>query len=294
MGPVRVLALWLSASQLCLPTAKAGGLAFGNSAKLLATGGVSQIEGAGGGGLSSWALITGYGTDNSFGGNVHYTHILLPDFELRSAGAAVGIADRFELSFANSVFDTNETGEALGLGEDFTFEKQTFGVKMRVLGDAIFDQDSWVPQVSLGAQFKKTEDAAVLSAVGAARDSDTDYYIAASKLFLGQGLLVNTALRLTRANQLGFLGYGGDQEGRRTVQFEGSLVQLLSRNLAVGAEYRSKPDNLGFAEENDALDVFGAWFINKHASVTAAYVELGSVALQENQNGAYLSLQIGF
>ena len=30
--------------------------------KLLATGGVSQVEGAGGGGLANWALITGYGT----------------------------------------------------------------------------------------------------------------------------------------------------------------------------------------------------------------------------------------
>ena len=34
---------------------------------LLATGGVSQVEGAGGGGLASWALVTGYGTDNGVG-----------------------------------------------------------------------------------------------------------------------------------------------------------------------------------------------------------------------------------
>jgi len=36
--------------------------------RLLATGGVSQIEGAGGGGLTPWALITGYGTDAQIGG----------------------------------------------------------------------------------------------------------------------------------------------------------------------------------------------------------------------------------
>ena len=33
--------------------------------KLLATGGVSQVEGAGGGGLVPWALITGYGSVDS-------------------------------------------------------------------------------------------------------------------------------------------------------------------------------------------------------------------------------------
>ena len=32
--------------------------------KLLATGGVSQVEGAGGGGLGAWALISGYGSDH--------------------------------------------------------------------------------------------------------------------------------------------------------------------------------------------------------------------------------------
>lgn len=44
---------------------------FFESGKLLATGGVSQVEGAGGGGLSTWALITGYGTRDAVGGNVH-------------------------------------------------------------------------------------------------------------------------------------------------------------------------------------------------------------------------------
>ena len=40
--------------------------------KLTATGGVSQVEGAGGGGLTPWALITGYGTRDSYGANAHY------------------------------------------------------------------------------------------------------------------------------------------------------------------------------------------------------------------------------
>lgn len=41
--------------------------------KLIATAGLIQIEGAGGGGLAPWALITGYGTRDSVGANVHGT-----------------------------------------------------------------------------------------------------------------------------------------------------------------------------------------------------------------------------
>jgi len=44
------------------------------SNKLLLTGGVSQVEGAAGGGLTPWAVIGGYGTNNEIGGNIHYTY----------------------------------------------------------------------------------------------------------------------------------------------------------------------------------------------------------------------------
>lgn len=81
-----------------------------DSAKLLATGGVSQVEGAGGGGLAPWALITGYGTRDAIGANVHYTYANLPDFTLHSGGVAVGFFDRVEVSYARQWFDTGEAG----------------------------------------------------------------------------------------------------------------------------------------------------------------------------------------
>src|SRR3954464_12725816 len=74
--------------------------------KLLATAGVSQVEGAGGGGLASWALITGYGSRDAIGGNVHYTAVPLPDYTLQTAGVAIGLFDRLELSYAWQGFDT--------------------------------------------------------------------------------------------------------------------------------------------------------------------------------------------
>jgi hypothetical protein len=128
-----------------------------------------------------------------------------------------------------------------------------------------------------------------------ARDaSGTDFFIAATKLLLGEGLLLNGTLRFTRANQFGLLGHGGDREDGYRAQFEGSAALLLSRRFAVGGEFRTKPDNLRFARENDAFDLFGAWFVNQHLSVVLAYVDVGKIAAQGRQNGAYLSLQAGF
>lgn len=76
--------------------------------------------------------------------------------------------------------------------------------------------------------------------------------------------------------------------------FEGSVAYLLNRDLAIGAEYRQKPDNLGIATEDDAWDVFVAWAPSKHVSLTVAYVDLGNIVIADNQRGVYASLQVGF
>jgi len=264
-----------------------------DSGKLLATGGVSQIEGAGGGGLANWALITGYGTRDGIGANLHYTTVLLPDYRLQSAGVAIGLFDRLELSYAWQEFDTKDVGAALGLGRGFTFHQNIFGAKLKLVGDAVYDQDSWLPQISIGLQHKENDRGAVIAAVGGKGSVGTDYYIAASKLFLEQSLLVNVTLRETKANQFGILGFGGDKHNDYSTQFEGSVAYLISRRFAVGAEMRTKPSNLGVAHEGAAWDLFAAYFFNKNLSLTAAYADLGNLVIRNNQQGAYLSLQAG-
>ena len=107
-------------------------------------------------------------------------------------------------------------------------------------------------------------------------------------------LLVNGTVRWTNANQTGLLGFGGDANDDHEAQFEGSVGWLLSRNIVVGAEYRTKPDNLSFAEEEDWFDIYAAWAVNKHFSVTAAWADLGSIATFEDQRSLYISLQAGF
>ena len=264
------------------------------SGKLLATAGVNEIEGAGGGGLVPWALITGYGTKDAIGANAHYTYVHLPGFDLHTAGLAVGLYDRVEVSLAHQWFDTRGTGAKLGLGSGYTFGQTIAGVKVRVFGDAVYDQDRWWPQVAVGAQYKTNNRGAVLAAIGARSSDGVDFYVSATKLFLAQNLLLDATVRATKANQFGILGFGGDRSNGYSAQFEGSAAYLVSRKFAVGAEYRTKPDNLRFAREDNAWDVFAAYFLNKNLSATVAYAQLGRIARQGDQGGVYFSLQAGF
>lgn len=265
-----------------------------NGTKLLLTGGVSTIEGSGGGGLSTWATTTGYGDDEGVGGNVHGTLVSLPDFEFATWGVAAAAFDRVELSFARQSFDTRDAGAALGLGKGFTFNQDVFGMKVVVIGDAVYDQDRWLPQIAVGAQYKKNDQGPIIAAVGGLDDDGVDYYVAATKLLLDKSLLVSGAVRMTKANQTGLLGFGGPDGDDYQPEFEGSVAWLASKRLAFGAEYRTKSGNLAFAREDDWLDVFAAFAVNKNLSITAAYVDLGDIATFKDQRGVYLSLQAGF
>lgn len=262
--------------------------------KLLLTNGVSNVEGAAGGGLATWAVIGGEDTEDGIGGSIHATYVPLDDFTLTTFGATIGIHDRFEFSYAHQIFDTRAVGTALGLGHGYTFGQDVYGAKVRLFGDAVYDQDSLLPQVSVGVQYKHATRGPVIQAVGGKAASGTDFYVAATKLLLRQSIVVDGTIRFTKANQFGLLGFGGDRSDAYSAQFEGSAALLVDRHLAVGAEARTTPDNLGFAQEDDAYDLFAAWAPAHHFTVTAAYVDLGDIATVKAQHGAFLSLQASF
>jgi len=267
---------------------------YDNGGKLLLTGGVTQLEGAAGGGLTPWAVIGGYGTDDEIGANAFYTRVNTGAYHLDDAGVMIGIYNRVELSFAQQRFNTEQVGGLLGLGDGFTFQQNVIGVKVRVAGDLVVNSDSWMPQISVGVQHKKNNQPAVLAFVGAKDDSGTDYYVTATKLFLADGLLINGTLRFTKANQIGILGFGGDKNDSYKPQLEISAAYLLNQKWAVGAEYRMKPDNLGIAREDNWFDAFVAYAPNKHVSFTVAYADLGNIVIKDNQRGVYASVQVGF
>lgn len=280
----------LGAAAVSAPVAAAQTLEPGG--KLLLTRGISNVEGSGGGGLTPWALITGNETDRGVGASAHYSYATVADFDVESIGAAVGLYDRLELSWSQMTLDTLEAGAALGLGEGYEIGQDIWGAKLRVAGDAVYAQDSWLPQIAVGLQYKTADRGTLVKALGAQEDEGIDVYASATKLLLSESLLANATLRYTSANQTGLLGFMGDQE--MNLQPEFSLGYMLSRRLVVGGEYRFKPDNLAFAQEDDYFDFFSAYAVNDTLTLTAGYVDLGSIATFDGQRGLYLSAQIGF
>ena len=304
-------ALLIGAAGLACTAAQA------DTGKLLLTGGVSSIDGAAGGGLTPWAVIGSNATAGEIGGSAFVTRTTTQDFGLTAFGAAIGIKDRVELSLARQDFDASPAialnGVApFGITPGQHILMDIVGVKVKVAGDAVLDSDSLMPQIAVGLEYKSValgSLGSVLNFLGA-KTSGADFYVSATKLFLAQGILLNATLRNTNANQNGLLGFGSAAPGKDSRSWvpEVSVAYLLSKNWAVGAEYRAKPNNLedlgkaaglgsGLAE--DAWrDVFVAWAPNKNVSLTLAYVDLGrivpGVTAARNQSGYYLSAQFAF
>jgi hypothetical protein len=258
-------------------------LAAAPGSRILATSGATQIEGSAGGGIVPWAVIAGYGSDTETGGALHHTTVAVDDFRLTGVGGNVGWNNRIELGFTRQHLDV------MPLGLDI--EQDIFSAKVRIAGDLIYGD---APQLSVGLQHKRNRDFTVPELLGAANDSGTDYFVSASKLWLGAlsgyNLFANVTARYSDANQGGLLGFGAAGEDRELL-LESSAAVFLSPNWAVGVEYRQKPDLLGLGEE-DWTDAFVGWFPNKRIALVGAYASLGSIAGLVDQSGWYLSVQV--
>ncbi|MGJ8690584.1 MAG: DUF3034 family protein [Gammaproteobacteria bacterium] len=251
--------------------------------RIKGTGGVSSISGGGGGGLIPWATLGGLATREQRSLSGFITRADVDDFTLDVKGITLNLNNRIELSVARQDFTIKANNAEIS--------QDKYGLKAKVSGDLIFGQ---MPQITLGLEKSHLRDPATARAVGARDDDGVDFYVSAAKAWIDGPLhrtsMLNFNLRSSKANQFGLLGYGGDDQDRQLL-IEASAAMFLTRSIALGVEYRQKPDNLSALIEEDASDVFIAWFPNKHFSVTAAYVRLGDIAGAQNQNGYYLSIQ---
>ena len=256
--------------------------------RLLATGGIMQLEGSAGGGLTPWAVIAGLGTEDEIGASAFCTQVRPQDFRLDSCGVAVGLYDRVELSVARQAFNLGATAPGQNI------DQTIIGGKVRLFGNVVFDQDTLLPQVALGVQYKHNSDFDIPRALGARHADGADVYLAATKVWLdgpfGRNWLADLTLRESNANQMGLLGFGGP-DGNYHLLAEGSVGMFLTDNLVFGGEYRQKPDNLAVFREDDFKDVFLSFIPVKYFSVTIAYVDLGNIANRPGQAGSYVSIQ---
>lgn len=255
--------------------------------KLIGTAAVNHIEGSAGGGLIPWAVLSGYATDNQWGGSAFMSRSDVDDYSLQTFGFALNYQDRLEVSFSKLEF-----GIDAGLPD---ISMNVIGAKYRLYGDVIYSN---LPQISIGIQHKTVLDFAIPSAVGALDDSGTDIYLSAAKVWLdGIGhrtVLLNLNARMSKANQIGLLGFGTLGDDDYDITFEAAFGVFLNRNWLIGTEYKQKSDRLSAVKEDDWHDVFITYLPNKSFTVTAAYINLGTIAGSKDQSGYYLSIQGSF
>lgn len=252
--------------------------------KLLGTGGTSSIEGSAGGGIVPWATIAGYASSDEWSATAGYNRVLVDDFQLTTHSAAVSFDNRYELSLARQQFWVAPL--------QLSLEQQIIGVKVKVAGDLLYSD---LPQLSLGAQFKHQQRFEVPQAVGALHQNGIDWYASVSKVYLdaiwGRNVLTNATVRLTKANQTGLLGFGSSDSDQYHAVGELSAALLVRHDVAIGIEFKQKPNQLAFAREDHWKDLFVGWFINRNVSIVAGYVDLGSIAQLDDQTGFYLAIQ---
>lgn len=257
-------------------------LSTANDGKLLGTAGLSQIEGSGGGGIVPWATLSGYDSQDEISVSLALSQVDLKDYRLNVQAISASFYDTFEISAGHQRFDLKTLGGDIKMN--------IVGAKYKISGDAVYGS---LPQFSVGIQHKTLEDKAIANLLGASSTSGTDIYVAATKVHLGAiagyNAVWNISARATKANELGLLGFGGVNNEQYKIMFEASAAILFSRHLAVGFEYRQKPDNLSL-NEDDWLDVFLTYFPSKSVSITVAYAKLGTIAGADDQNGFYFSI----
>jgi hypothetical protein len=288
---------------------------------LLLSGGVTSFEGTAGGGITPWALISGYSSKEEINGTANLQLLQIGDYQLTTAGVSVGIYDRVEVSLQRQSLDVSDgitsnvfsllTDGAVPTAPGTDIEQDIIGVKVKLFGDALFAEKPYLPQVSLGLQYKKNRDfdtslpipsgdvplpgQGVPQIVGATEDSGLDIYISATNVWLGgafgKNLLVNLTARATKANTFGLLGFESANDDSYDIEFEGSLAIIPTPNTAIGIEWRTQSNRLGgLAEEETVTDFFIGYFPSKSWSALLSYVDIGNLPFETEANGFYLTV----
>jgi hypothetical protein len=286
-----------------------------------------NIEGEGGGAIVPWAYISNPSADGGVGAAASMWTWVSDSYTINFWPVAFTIGDSLELGIAYQNLDTSTLRDDLkgdsyaALGGAARLDIGMDNVQM-VTAHAKYQflkETETMPAMAVSVSYKKaidvdelddnlTEDVrAVLGAgapdvldwMGVDDDSGFEVNLMATKLWKTKiPVLTAVNLRYTQANQLGFLGFSDDW----TLHPEVTLAFLPEPNVAVGIEYRHKPDELksvndyltgqgvigGFSqlndytfEESDFVDVFAVYFPTPKLSIAAGVANIGNVVHKE-------------
>ncbi|MBI4687868.1 MAG: DUF3034 family protein [Nitrospirae bacterium] len=287
-----------------------------------------NIEGEGGGGIVPWAYLINPSKDGGIGNpSIGAWTWISNGYTINFWTAGISVMPRLELGFAWQNIDITTLRDdlkgdsqiALGAGTALDTGRDNLQMVTAHAKFLILKETDTMPAVAVSAEVKKalsvddldnnlsSDVRGVLGAgapdllkwMGVDDDTGVDFNLMATKLWKTKiPILTAVNLRYTKANQLGFLGFSGDY----SLHPELTVAILPEPNVAIGMEYRHKPDklksvndylraNAGGAtfpalndytfQENDFIDFFVAYMPTPKLSITAAVANIGNVVHKE-------------
>ena len=258
------------------------------------------IEGYSGGAITPMAYMCNYcncgceDREHLAGPSVSYSYMRITSKQLHTVALTQAIRDRVEFGFA-----VNQ----LWLGSLYDdVKKQTpmdpvrrdvylyhFNVRGKLLGENSFDLP--LPAIGAGVHLKHNHGlnqinrrlGKAFSAIGMDKNYGVDYTLTATKMFptlaFGRPVIVTGGARLSKAAQLGLLGFGKTYRG----SFEGSVVCLPTDELVLGYEFREKRNPYGkipglIGDEDNWHALSASVIVDKHLTVSVLAGLLGHVA----------------
>ncbi len=225
--------------------------------------------------------------------SVAYSFVNLGSKELHVASVSQTFFERFELSYAYNNLDSgslyNDVRKAgLDMGEHHV-GLHHFNIRAMLLKENSFDMP--LPALTAGVHFKYNEDmdaidhnlGGAFTNIGYDDNFGIDYTLTATKTFpkiaFGRPIMVTGGLRLSRASQLGLLGFGDDYRAT----FEGSVAYCPLDQVCLAYEYRMKRNPYdeisGLIEDEDDWHAFSAsWIVNDRLTITGVYGKFGNIA----------------
>jgi len=311
----------LLASSLLVP--------FGQSA--FANIPILTIEGEGGGAIVPWAYTSNASKDGGIGMPAGSIWTWVSDsYTINFWPVAVSIGDRLELGFAYQNLDIstlksdlrNDSSALAANRLDTKLDNlQMFTAHAKY--QFVKESENW-PAMAISVSYKKALDVdelddnltdnvrnagligaggpKVLKWMGVDDDDGFEVNLMATKLWKTKiPLLTAVNLRYTQANQLGFLGFSDDW----SLNPEFTLAILPESNVAVGVEFRYKPDELKSVndylnantvvagglrslddytfKEDHFVDLFVAYLPTPNLTIAAGVANIGNVVHRDTK-----------
>jgi len=255
---------------------------------------ILNIQGTAGGAITPLAYFCNAGKKGSLGGlpTVAYSFVNIGSKELHSVAVTQTFFQRLELGFAWNNFNVGSLyGEVRDLGLDMGPEQINlyhFNIRGLLIEENSFDMP--LPALTAGVHIKHNTGVdkidkrlgGALTGIGLDRATGVDLTLTATKMFptlaFGRPLILTGGMRLTRAYQIGLLGFGDQYEAF----FEGSVAVMPTDNLLFAYEFRMKESPydkfLNLIGEEDNWHAFSlTWIVNEHFTLTGIYGNFGHV-----------------